>query len=402
MVSQASPALSPLLRTLLDATFRANPAYDLMVFDRLPEYQQTILGDIRNDPDMYGVAFLRDSASRVSKAIDRDTALLFFTLQSPGRLPAYVQHLVADQEGEDIARLVLDGIFEIEHNGSFVSGADAYTLLYGIAPLPDATSLPARLSRAALQYAQALQLNDVMKLAARLYFYHRQPLTPVWRQRFPSQAAIDHFLGLDSDAPIAALIEQHWARASSASGSKGWHIWRSRRTRSRSGNQTYKLYISPDFAQVPMAWQAALAVLASHAAHTIKIGCDVHGLLRPDKIVAYFGDFADLEAGASRLQSELGGCAAHGVPFTAAFGEEGLLSWGTDPPRDQQVLQWQASESWRVWICHRLAAALVQAREHPTETIEPWRFAMERLQFEGVDIQTWTPAATIWRAPEEM
>ena len=148
MAPQDSPTISPLLRTLLDATFRANPAYDLVVFDRLPQHQQTLLGDIRNDPDMYGVAFRRDSTARASKAIDRDTALLFFTLQTPARLPAYVQRLIAGQDGEDIARLVLDGIFEIEHNGSFISGADAYTALYGAAPLPDATSLPARLSRA--------------------------------------------------------------------------------------------------------------------------------------------------------------------------------------------------------------------------------------------------------------
>lgn len=389
-----------LIPALFEATLRANPAYELVVFDRLSPQQQALLSNIRDDPNMYGVIVPRSPGGGASKAIDRDTALLFFTLQTPGRLPSYVRALIRDQDGEDIARLVLDGLLEIQHQGGFVSGADAYTLLYGVAPLPEATSAPARLSRAALRYAQQLQSDDTMQLAARLYFYHRLPLTPAWRQRFPDQAALDQFLGLHADGPAAAVREQHWMRTSPPQGTKGWHAWRSRHTRSRGGAQTYKLYVSPDCAQVPEAWQTTLAVLPAYGAHTIKIGCNVHGLLRPDKIVAYFRRHADLEAAAEHLQREIAGCPAHGVPFTAAITEDGLLSWGTDPPPDQQVLNWQPSESWRVWICHQLAAALVLARRRPNTAIEPWRFAMERVQLEGVDVLTWTPAATIWQASE--
>jgi hypothetical protein len=390
------PALA---HSLFEATFRASPAYDLMVFDRLPQYQQELLADLRNDPAMYGVIFPRESAARSSKAVDRDTALLIFTLQTPGRLPSYVRALLDRQDGEDIARLVLDGILEIECDGAFLSGADAYPLLYGIAPLPEAAGVPTRLSRAALQYAQALPIDDPMKLAARLYFYNRRPFTAMWRRQFPTQEAVDRFLGLDLEHTMSDPAYQHWTRISAPAGSKGWHAWRSRRAR-READSTYKLYVSPDHACMAEAWRSTIGILAGYGAHMIKIGCDIQGMLRPDKIVAYFGRFADLEAGAAHLQRELAGCAAHGVPFTAALGADGLLSWGTDPPRDQQVMSWQSSESWRVWVCHRLAAALVLARGQANQLLEPWRFAMERVQLEGVDVATWTPAATIWQASQ--
>jgi hypothetical protein len=392
--------LSSLLQTLLGATFRANPAYEVVVFDRLPEHQQALLSNIRTDPDMYGVAVPRDSTAPASKAIDHDTALLFFTLQTPGRLPVYIQHLIAGDDGNDLARLVLDGLFEIERHGTFHSGAEAYAFLYGIAPQAEPTSLPARLSRDALQYAQALPIDDPMKLAARLYFYNRLPFTPIWRQRFPDQEAVDQFVGVHTGSALNGSFDQRWTRTSPPGGTKGWHMWRARR-RQRNTTHSYKLYVSPDCASVPQAWQTTVAVLAESAAHSLKIGCDIYGLLRPDKIVAYFGSYADLEASATPLRRELAGCAAHGVPFTAAIGEDGLLSWGTDPPRDQQTFSWQISESWRVWVCHRLATALVLARQRPHQTIEPWRFAMERIQLEGVDVLTWTPAQTIWQASSE-
>jgi hypothetical protein len=31
-------------------------------------------------------------------------------------------------------------------------------------------------------------------------------------------------------------------------------------------------------------------------------------------------------------------------------------------------------------------------------TLPPWRFAVERLRREGVDVDRWTPSAAIWQA----
>jgi hypothetical protein len=77
-----------------------------------------------------------------------------------------------------------------------------------------------------------------------------------------------------------------------------------------------------------------------------KIGSDAWGLLRPDKIVAYFPDF-------ERLAEAAGGLA------------EGL------------------------------SRALLTARE--AGEAEPWRFALDRLRLEGIDTATWTPGSRLWR-----
>jgi len=137
-----------------------------------------------------------------------------------------------------------------------------------------------------------------------------------------------------------------------------------------------------------------------------KIGADLAGLLRPDKIVAYFPDFDALARAAQILCERLDGLPAHGVPFTAEIGGGGLLSWGMDPPRDE-ALPWSGPESWRIWLANRLARALLDARAQ-TGTVEtdpaplnpplaPWRFAVERLRLEGVDTDSWTPGALVFK-----
>jgi hypothetical protein len=71
------------LRNILDADFRANPAYDLVLFDRLPLEQREALKDLRNDPDFYGVLLPREGSGRAVKSVCRDTALLYLTLSRP-------------------------------------------------------------------------------------------------------------------------------------------------------------------------------------------------------------------------------------------------------------------------------------------------------------------------------
>ena len=122
-------------------------------------------------------------------------------------------------------------------------------------------------------------------------------------------------------------------------------------------------------------------------------------MLRPDKLVAYFGSFEQLSLAAEQLARSLDGCPVHGVPFTAALTADGLLSWGLDPPAGERLLPWQTGESWRVWVAHRLAIALLAARGAGATAIEPWHFALERLALEGIDTGTWTPSAALWQPP---
>lgn len=123
--------MKPLQHDLIEsATLRANPRYELVLFDRLPPDQQQLLDGLQNDPDFYGILRPDPSSHLGAKSVDQATALLFLTLQAPGRLPAYVKSNFGAEAEQAVASLVLDGILEIERNGQFVSGADAYGLIY--------------------------------------------------------------------------------------------------------------------------------------------------------------------------------------------------------------------------------------------------------------------------------
>jgi hypothetical protein len=137
-------------------------------------------------------------------------------------------------------------------------------------------------------------------------------------------------------------------------------------------------------------------------------GADAAGLLRPDKLVAYFPDFDSLAGAAGVLADRLAGIPPHGVPFTAEIGGDGLLSWGVDPPR-REGGKARGEESWRLWLTHRLARALLAVRHmnaaqggpggHDGQAggPEPWQLALERLRLEGVSTETWTPGPLLWR-----
>ena len=379
------------------ATFRGNPELELTVLDRLAPEQRAALGDAEHDPELYGVLLpRRPAAGQRAKAVDRDTALLYLTLAQPGPVPAYVRSSLGAQLEATMTRLVLDGVLEIAHDGAFVSGPDALELL-GVAQREQGDrdeGRIARLSREALRYAGALPITDMPLLAGRIYAYNRMPLSPAWLRRLPSRAAVAEHLGLAAGGRTAALVGRSWIQSSGADDGDVWRAWARPSREAANGGTTHKLYISPKPAALPDALPVAVEVLARTAATGFKVGADLPGLLRPDKLVAYFAGFEALAEAAERLQSRLDGVPAHGVPFTAEITRDGLMSWGIDPPRGEQTLGVSGGESWRVWLAHRLAGALLAARSSAAP--EPWRFALERIRLEGVDPRTWAPSQAIW------
>jgi hypothetical protein len=375
----------------MERVFRSNPAYELAVFDRLSPKQQELLSDLTKDPDFYGVLLPRAAGAGGIKSVCRDTALLIHTLLLPGPLPRYLNQTLGDNPNQAIAELVLDGVLEMEHEGRFVSGSGAHSLIYtDSAPQPD--GLLPRLSEAALRYGQALGIDDVVRLSGRLYFYNRIPLTSHWTRRLPSEDAVSRFLGI-SDLANKKRLRKNWGQIESFTSYKGWFQWQSRRdiSTTRERGHGYKLYVSPQPDAMPTAFRAVVEVLEESVAHHFKVGCDATGLLRPDKLVLYFHDFDPLEQTARDIARRLSGCAAHGVPFTAAIGDDGLLSWGVDPLPERGALSWQGSVSWRLWVTNRLAAALISARSNCPGQLQPWQFALERMRLENVDISTWAP-----------
>ena len=397
---------------LVQRSFRAGSGYRLVVFDRLSLAEQAALAELRSAPDFYGVLVPEEGSHRTVKAVGRDTALLWLTLKEPGPLPFFVWSGEPAAAVQAITELVLDGVLEIFDGDAFVAGPAAAGLLLA-ARAGGLEGRIAQLSAEALRHAEALGLDDPGHIARSLYGYNRQPVTPAWARQLPDRAAVLGFLGTSAGTRLGRRLAAGWERAGEAE-PEGWIAWRwrgpaARPSAPKSGRATFKLYLSPELEALPAAFATLVEALEGVGAGDFKVGSDAAGLLRPDKLVAYFAEREELLAAAGELARRLPGLPAHGVPFTAEIGLDGALSWGMDPPRSARLVSWHEGESWRIWVVRRLAAALLAAREgepvagekHQVGIKEgglaPWQFALERLRSEGVDVDRWVPAAHLWQ-----
>jgi hypothetical protein len=380
------------LNVILDHLFRSNPNYELAPFDRLPSEQQVLLKDLTNDPDFFGILVSRTPGTQAIKSVGRDTALLLQSLVQPGALPSSVRASSDDETNQAIAQLVLDGVLEISQGEKFVSGAEAYPIIYPNTVNAEPLGVLPRLSLDALKYGQALEMDDPLSLSMRLYFYNRVPMTPEWSRRLPSENHVTDFLGISGSGKLKHAFK-HWTFVEGDSPYKAWFHWYSRRGRPPSAVRQigYKLYVSPHPDAMPAAMRAVVESLDDRAAYAFKVARNAVELLRPDKLVIYFWDFDGLQRAAEKIAAALSSCAVHGVPFTAALDDSGLLSWGIDPAPEKDALAWQGRESWRSWITNRLASALVSARNRCPADLQPWQFALERLRLANIDVDTWSP-----------
>jgi hypothetical protein len=376
--------------------FRAGAAFALHRLDELPADQRAPFEELQRDADFYGLFVPRDGGTM--KAAPRATAQLFLALSAPSCLDPGL--LADDEYREDIVDLVLDGMLEIERDGAFVSGAGAFTLFFPETAAAGNGGRIAALSREAVQHGQALETADLSAITGALYSYNRIPLTRAWTTRFPDRDSVLGHLGA-RDAALRSILERHWVLVPESS-AHGWISWARPSPQPLSppagkGAMGWKLYLSPRPEHIRDAFHALVRVLAGIPGAQMKIGPDAVGILRPDKLIAYFASKSDLETAAAALAEQLRGCPAHGVPFTAGVDHDGLLSWGVDPPDSERALSWLDRESWRLWIARSLASALVLAKREPSPDLPPWRFAVERVRRRGVDVDTWTPHDSLWR-----
>lgn len=323
------------------------------------------------------------------KSVTRDVARLLLDLENPSPLPHHFVDAIGSQCNNFVARMVLDEILQIEVNGEMLCGPAA---IHVVGP-PEKATMPggciAALSQRAIQYAEGLVAVNVGELSKRLYSYNRIPASPRWLRMFPHRTAVSSYLGLDRDS-IATLLHAAWIEVPTSAVGR-WSAWESKRQAPPIGDATYKLYISAACTAMDYAVGSAVEAASRFGAFQWKVGADIHGLLRPDKLVLYFAQFDDLRAAADYLLHELKGCPSQGVPFTAELESRGLLSWGIDPPNEKSSVPWLKLESWRVRICNRLACALVLAKNRPINGISPSRFALRRLRLDGIDTATWAP-----------
>lgn len=363
-------------------TFRANPRYEAVPFNRLGRAEREVLVPWQEPADSFGVLIPKAETNLPVTAINRDTALLFFTMQAPGPLPDYLLQMPLAQQKKAVCALILDNVLELQGSNGFLGGPDALTVI-GLDSQLSGTKL-SQLSYAAIKYGQELTNIDPATLSFKLYFYNRLPATRAWCQRLPDQTAVLHYLNILPGQKNDTSIREFWTLAK---GNDAWLPFVAKRVHRSFHQKSYKLYISPRLEALSEVFPIISEMLGSCGAIQFKIGSDCYGLLRPDKLVAYFTNKHDLFEAAAVLNTKLAGVPVHGVPFTAETAADGLISWGVDPRGTSDV----EGRSWRQWVTNRLAAGLLMAKSQTKSTIEPWRFAMERLSLEGVDTATFIP-----------
>ncbi|MFI6281794.1 hypothetical protein [Streptomyces sp. NPDC050988] len=380
----------------MDTVLRANPGYQLVLLDRLSPSGQSRFRAGYDGDDLYGALMPVNGSRLEPRAVSSETALLLLTLAAPGPLPRFVgERLGADTE-RTVQRLVLDEVLQVLCDGEFVSGSGAVAIPARAAG-DGGRARTQELAVAALKYGQRLSGLSAEDLGRRLYSYGRQPISPQLRRRFGSTLAIGEHLGLAPGGRVRSMLPDGWSEMASPVGARRdvhWWQWgyRPALTRTQRGGG-HKLYVSPALDGLSEALEQVVSVVVTvPSVRGFKVGAGIEGICRPDKIVVYVEGLDGIGAVTDRLGPVLSGCQAHGVPFTAAVSQDGLLSWGIDPPRRKSITV--RAVSWRMWLTQRLARHITEYV--PSDKLEAWQFAIERLGLSGVDTRTWSPVGGLW------
>jgi hypothetical protein len=242
------------------------------------------------------------------------------------------------------------------------------------------------MSRAALEMAARDQPSEPAPLARWLYRYGSLPRTAAHERDFGPDDEPLGVLGLAVGGAVRRRLEETYE----ASTLPGWYSF------ARAGQPTQwiaacKLYVSPLPEALPNAFAHIVDAFITADVRSFKVGRGIEGLLRPDKLIAYFDDPNHMADTAHALQRRLRGCPAQGVPFTAELGGDGLMSSGDDPPLGG------ATASWRAWITARLAHSLVAKRcRAPADTVA---VVLGDLRAAGIDTARWRPEPGTFTQP---
>jgi len=372
--------------------FRINPGVEVVRWRALNPAEQSDLRRLTGQRALPAVVRPRTAARATVKVVDQETLLLLESLPEAAAIPACAS---LESMPQPLKQFVLDGIVEVEVDGSFVSGpAAARALGFG-----DEKGGPgdriAALSLEAIRYAESLPITNPRALSGRLYSYNTVPCGPKWKEAFKTAASIAEFLGVGARGMNAeALAADGYEEVENPH----WFAWtlRMRRGDHALPKSGYKVYVNPIPRDLPEALSRVIPELACCGAVSLKVGRSAQNLLRPDKCVVYCETESALRDLARRLSGKLVAFRAQGVPFTSALTPDGMLSWGMDPPRSVCLSGWAQGESWRSWIANRIAVGLLQAKSQQPPAMEPWRFVIAKLSAEGIDTAGWVPCSVIW------
>lgn len=366
---------------------RLNPALRLVPFDQLSEAVQDNLGALAREHDFFGILVPRSGTPTTPRSLSNDAALLLYAVQEPAVIPYLADKIFGTHAAQRVLQLIADGILEIETETGFMSGAVVLPKL-SLSQIKPSRAI--QLSHFAIEYGALFPSLPAPAIARRLYMFNRMPSTPQLQLAFQSTDQTLAYLTKDS-ATVRRLTE-NWVHDAKSG------FWISFRAPSDQSPPTYKLYVSPSIEALPDAFPVIVAALVRARCTSFKVGLTASGLLRPDKLVAYFDRLEPMLEASDLMQAGLHGTAAHGVPFAAVMDSAGLLSWGMDPSSDAANSGSGSNRSWREWVTSRVATHIVSAR-HAGSPV--FAFVHGRLALDGIDSQNWSPNLAIWNNSPE-
>ncbi|MEQ1905970.1 MAG: hypothetical protein ABL888_17405 [Pirellulaceae bacterium] len=386
------------LSRLLGMNLRSNPEFELVELLRFSDAERQTFDKLKEDGSCFGVLRPTQGSSLTMKSVCKETALVFYAMTKVGPLPHFLCEELA-RDGSNgtqlVAELVLDGVLELQTDQGFVSGAAAFPFLYDNQQPLDNQSHLAKISLAAIQLGQRLFSDEPMRVSAFMYFYNRNPVTPRLQRALHTDTAYEQFLGLERGGACAQVLQDNWEFTPLGPTQTGWRSWTAKKKKrlSRGTKAGFKLYFSPTCESLPACLPTFIRTLTELAVPYFKIGADLPGLCRPDKIVAYFNSFDHVQEVGRAVAEAVGDVTVQGVPFSADLFGNGLLSWGIDP-KEMPALEGQEVASWRLWITNHIARSVLQCKGDQHATMEPWQYSLDRLRLEGIDTETWTPTDT--------
>jgi hypothetical protein len=385
--------MSTSVRPLGLRCFRSNPELEAVSIERVAPQSRAALVSAAGEFEFNGVLRSKRSGQDV-KAIDQDTAILFHSFADPSVLSDYLARLLGPDRDTILARLIYDRVLQIQRqDGAFVDGIHAHPELYVDDPSGgcEVANHPiSRQSHDAILYASQIRFLSGAALRGRLYQYNAVPQTAPWETLLPNRAATSRWLGLNSRTKWRVRLRQDYIQQRSRAKRDPWLRWQHRGA-GPQGELRHKIYVSPTPRHLPAVFSQAVAVSCAMGVPAFKVGGDLHGVLRPDKIVLYLGGDDARWSVARELALALTEFDAQGVPFSAPIDAAGLLSWGTDPSANRTV-GFKGGCSWRTFIVDRLASSLTSAVDQGCEEMLI-EFALQRLRLEGIEPDGWRPAA---------
>ena len=371
---------------LIEAPVRAGSAYRLLDSIEpaaLGPGDTSILSAVLGAPETAGFLCPRPGSLRTVKAVGAAVVRLLRSVAAADpRHGLSIREQASREVGERVVvELVADDVLEVRTATGWCSGPLAAA---GPVPSDPLVGGAAAVSLAALLRTAHRGPRPASELALELYAQHRLPHSPRHARRFPDAAAVERWLGLAPGHAVHCRMKERGV----FSGPRAlhWLSWNAHALRSE--HTPFKVYVSLHPEDMAMAMPTIADVLLRTDAR-LKVARSPEELLRPDKLMVYFGCAREQARVAGDLSRALRGFRPHAVPFVTPVDEDGRVGLGDDGPD----VPGAENESARLRTCRRLASALADGFERGESPPRAAHQAATRLYLAGeVAASSWARA----------